>query len=214
MEFLSFNKIPRLSRECVITEKIDGTNASVYIVDLADNAVMPTDTPIVAVAGTGNPGFQTRLIYAGSRTRWITPKDDNYGFAKWVETNSGELAKLGPGHHFGEWWGAGIQRGYGLQKGDKRFSLFNTSIWRLENTPACCSVVPVLFTGIFNSWAVDSAISLLAANGSQAAPGFTRPEGIVVYHTAAGCYFKKTLEKDEAPKMSQAMFCPGELGRE
>jgi len=31
MEFVSFPKIARLSRECVITEKIDGTNASIYI---------------------------------------------------------------------------------------------------------------------------------------------------------------------------------------
>jgi hypothetical protein len=31
IEFQPFAKIARLSRECVITEKIDGTNAQVYI---------------------------------------------------------------------------------------------------------------------------------------------------------------------------------------
>lgn len=31
MEFTSFPSISRLSREIVITEKIDGTNASIYI---------------------------------------------------------------------------------------------------------------------------------------------------------------------------------------
>ena len=49
-----------------------------------------------------------------------------FGFARWVETNRERLITLlGPGLHFGEWWGSGIQRGYGLTKGDKRFSLFN-----------------------------------------------------------------------------------------
>jgi hypothetical protein len=30
-EFVEFKKIPRLSRECVVTEKIDGTNGVIYI---------------------------------------------------------------------------------------------------------------------------------------------------------------------------------------
>ncbi len=64
-------------------------------------------------------------MFIGSRTRWITAQDDNHGFARWVEGNKQELLKLGAGRHFGEWWGSGIQRGYGLQKGEKRFSLFN-----------------------------------------------------------------------------------------
>ena len=55
-EFTGFPKIPRLSRECVISEKIDGTNACVYISNEGD-------------------------IQAGSHTRWITPQNDNYGFA-------------------------------------------------------------------------------------------------------------------------------------
>jgi hypothetical protein len=69
----------------VITEKIDGTNASILITDDGSD-----------IAGVG------------SRTRWITPEDDNHGFAKWVKANHEELLKLGPGHHFGEWWGNGI----------------------------------------------------------------------------------------------------------
>lgn len=54
-----------------------------------------------------------------SRTRWITPEDDNYGFAKWANENKEELLKLGIGQHFGEWWGSGIQRGYNLQRWKK-----------------------------------------------------------------------------------------------
>ena len=34
---------------------------------------------------------------------------------------------LVPGRHFGEWWGSGIQRGYGLD--EKTFSLFNAYRW-------------------------------------------------------------------------------------
>ena len=32
-EFQTFNKIPRLSRDCVITEKLDGTNAQILITE-------------------------------------------------------------------------------------------------------------------------------------------------------------------------------------
>ena len=98
IEFKSFGKIPRLSRDIVITEKIDGTNGQIYI---------DGDT-----------------IMAGSRNRWITPQDDNHGFAAWVSANREQLMALGNGRHFGEWWGAGIQDGYGQT--EKFFSLFNT----------------------------------------------------------------------------------------
>lgn len=191
MIFEEFPKIARLSRECVITEKIDGTNAQVFIRALLDNEEMPTDTPIVAVRGN-------LLVYAGSRTRWITPKDDNYGFAGWVERNADVLLKLGEGHHFGEWWGQGIQRKYDML--EKRFSLFNTSRWGGADRPSCCGVVPVLYSGDFTSSAVDAALEDLRLNGSKAAPGFMLPEGVVVYHIAAREYFKKTLQKDKEPK--------------
>jgi hypothetical protein len=36
--------------------------------------------------------------------------------------------------------------------------------------------------------------------GSKAAPGFMKPEGIVVFHVAGNVGFKKTIEKDEEPK--------------
>lgn len=198
MEFVGFQKIARLKREAVITEKLDGTNACVHIVDLPDSEVMPTDTPIVSVRGTGTDGAHTRLIYAGSRTRWITPQQDNYGFAGWVERNADELYKLGPGSHFGEWWGAGIQRRYG--QSEKKFSLFNTARWTPETLPACCSVVPVLYQGVFSSNAVEDCLEKLRTQGSVAAPGFERPEGVVVYLAAARHLFKVTLENDGVPK--------------
>jgi hypothetical protein len=170
MDFVEFNKIPRLSRNCVVTEKIDGTNASIFI---------------------GEDGE----FLTGSRTRWITPEDDNYGFSRWAHANKEELLKLGPGQHFGEWWGLGIQRNYGLK--EKRFSLFNTARWSYDSLrPACCGVVPVLYSGDFDTVMISIALKELAELGSKAAEGFMKPEGVVIYHEAARSYFKKTIEKD------------------
>lgn len=174
-EFTPFPKMARLSRECVITEKIDGTNAQVFIED--DGTTM----------------------HFGSRTRWlIAGQDDNFGFAKWCEEHRDELLTLGPGHHFGEWWGASIQRRYGLT--ERRFSLFNVTRWTDDVRPACCSVVPLLYRGTFHTNEVEAALLKLQNEGSYAAPGFMQPEGIVVFHVAAGIGFKKTIERDEQPK--------------
>lgn len=174
MEFAAFPKMARLSREVIITEKIDGTNAQ------------------IAISEDGE-------IRAGSRTRWITPEDDNFGFAAWVRDNQDELLRLGPGRHFGEWWGQGIQRGYGLQ--GRVFSLFNVSRWASEaERPACCDVVPTLFRGGFETGEVYAALDALEKHGSRAAPGFMKPEGVVVFHVAANVGFKKTIEKDSEPK--------------
>lgn len=181
-EFVPFPKISRWSREVIITEKIDGTNAQVFI---------------------GEDGQQ---FVAGSRNRWIAPGDDGFGFAAWVEKNRDELLKLGPGSHFGEWWGSGVQRGYGLQKGEKRFSLFNVSRWGdggKDKRPACCHVVPELWRGVMDdagAGMVRLCLDRLRESGSVASPGFMSPEGVVVFHVAAGALFKKTLDKDDEPK--------------
>jgi hypothetical protein len=176
-EFREFQKIARLNREVVVTEKIDGTNGLVWV---------------------GEDG----TVSAGSRSRWITPEADNFGFAAWVAGHAEELRALGPGFHYGEWWGSGIQRGYGLQKGEKRFSLFNVSKWGDESVrPACCHVVPVLLRVPYG---VDSAarvgLDQLREHGSFASPGFMKPEGIVIYHAHANQLFKVTLEKDAEHK--------------
>ena len=62
------------------------------------------------------------------------------------------------------------------------------------------SVVPVLYRGPFTTQAVNNTLDCLRAAGSQASSGFTRPEGVVVFHLAANVFFKVTLEKDEQPK--------------
>jgi hypothetical protein len=43
----------------------------------------------------------------------------------------------------------------------------------------------------------------LIALGSQAAQGFMKPEGIVIYHTAGHHLYKRTCENDEQYKGAQ-----------
>lgn len=192
-EFCSFSKIARFSRRAVITEKIDGTNGLIHIT--AD-----------------------KQMFVGSRNLWITPDKDNAGFARWAYEHEADLQSFGPGFHFGEWWGKGIQRNYGLT--EKRFSVFNTERWCLYGTtpkrvitgdpriekyqqplPTCVGLVPVLWEGNFEE--VNAAISYtmnrLAMLGSVAAR-FDKPEGIVICHVQSGHLFKKTLEGDGQPK--------------
>lgn len=176
IQFEAFRKIARLNRDIVVTEKIDGTNAQVFI---SDDVVNPT-------------------ILFGSRTRWLDEKNDNHGFYAWANAHRDDLLKLGPGRHYGEWWGQGIQRKYGLT--EKRFSLFNTGKWNTENLPAAVGVVPVLYEGPFLTGVVAAMVELLRRDGSTAAPGFMNPEGVVVYHTHANQYFKVTVKDDEIPK--------------
>lgn len=171
----AFPKIPRLRRTIVVTEKIDGTNA------------------LVAVSN------DLSTVRAGSRNRWITPEQDNYGFAAWVHDNEEELKKLGPGLHYGEWWGSGIQRRYDIMT--KRFSLFNTARWTDDAVrPACCHVVPVLGIHDNNDGLIEAALTRLRTEGSVAAPGWMNPEGVVVFHTASGTLGKIILENDSQPK--------------
>ena len=116
------------------------------------------------------------------------------------------LLKLGPGRHYGEWWGHGIQRNYSQTR--KRFSLFNVSRWRDDAVrPTACDVVPVLYEGPLEEYGVlkgvKSALARLQQEGSVAAPGFMKPEGIVIFHAQANLLFKKTLERDDEWKGKQ-----------
>jgi hypothetical protein len=57
-------------------------------------------------------------------------------------------------------------------------------------------VVPVLASGTFNTVLIQQTIDLLSNEGSKAAPGFMKPEGVVVFHVQGRLLFKKTIEKD------------------
>jgi len=219
MQFKSFTPIPRLARMAVYTEKIDGTSGLI--------AVSPTgDTTVEIYAGSRERFLtkamvfrQTGDVLRGSELGWVdvsaNPSEDNYGFGKWVEDNAAELVShLGPGYHYGEWWGQGIGREYGLK--EKRFSLFNTGRWarskkELESPPAwatskwqlappCCHVVPVIDYKEFSTKVVDQCLFQLSCEGSHAAPGFMNPEGVVVAHidkSKGATMFKKTFNGDK-----------------
>jgi hypothetical protein len=216
-QFKPFPKMARLLRDCIITEKIDGTNASIYIYD----PILNTEAEEGFTSALDEDG-KVWNIKAGSRTRWITPDKDNFGFAQWVWFHADKLVKLGEGHHFGEWWGSGIQRNYGFKNGERFFSLFNARRWVehdqptyliknanptapqkfTECAPACCKVVPILYKGIFDTEVAETELSILRQFGSEAVDGFMNPEGIIVYHEAAGVGFKLTLDNDDQAKGS------------
>lgn len=191
-EFKSFPKIPRLEKlSWSITEKLDGTNGIIEIVKASDKewGQVPSVPPeTISVVERNGDYF---AILAGSRSRWLNPEvkgGDNYGFGGWVQGHAKELFNLlGVGTHYGEWWGNGIQRGYGLSK--KYFTLFNPQ--RYPHLPpafkqiACdnlLGVVPTLYTGAGTSdltHAVEFCISGLMGE-SMAVPGFKHPEGFVL----------------------------------
>lgn len=222
LPFQKFDKIPRLSRDIVITEKIDGTNAQIYICDYDtihnsfagdyQNQNEYTQDFIDQYCLYTNPNGLN--LFAGSRTRWLdtSSKGDNYGFAKWVQANTEELFSLGECRHYGEWYGKGIQRNYGLD--EKRFALFNVGRWvqkdyngfpqmldeKQSYCPDCCHVVPILYRGEFDTEMIGNTLMTLKEYGSKTVPGFMNPEGIIIYHTASGQLFKKTIIGDEKPK--------------
>lgn len=177
-EFVPWPKTKRLFREIVITEKIDGTNAAIHV-DEAGYAVATQ-----------------------SRNRLITPEADNYGFARWVYEHAAELGMLlGPGVHFGEWWGRGIQRNYGLS--ERRFSLFNTATHAALNATVGdvpVGPVPVLYVGPFSERKITEWLDEMADLGSVAAPGFTNAEGVCIFHTQTRNVFKVTLDANDAGK--------------
>jgi hypothetical protein len=211
-DYPSFGKIPRFHRDCMITEKLDGSNGLVEISRVPDGAghvqgagIFPVDTP-----------EGTCLVRAGSRNRWLTPEQDNYTFSRWAGENATELVKLGEGRHYGEWFGKGIQRGYGLP--DRRFALFNAARWfdprnrdgshfnqflpNVEQCPEVVTVVPIL--SINGADILNAAVELIRggmeSTGSIAVPGFPNPEGIMVFHMAGRHFYKILFDGDNVPK--------------
>lgn len=212
VEFKEWPKTTRLFRDIVITEKIDGTNAAVQIIKAESishwshqdgTKTFFDPQPInVVVLDDG----EVYVVYAQSRNRLIFPGQDNYGFAGWVSQHAHELVTfLGEGTHYGEWWGSGIQRGYGLTKGDKRFSLFNTHRFGniYEDSHGLLHCVPVLYEGVFDQEFIEDTLTQLRLEGSEAELGFMNPEGICIYHTQSKLVQKVTLDNNDAGKWEQ-----------
>lgn len=172
-EFREFEKISRFYEQTIcVTEKIDGTNGLVWISE------------------------DLSIVRAGSRTRWISTTDDNYGFARFVDENAEDLKRLGPGYHYGEWWGQGIQRKYSMPR--KVFSLFNVHKWSDASLrPPCCDVVPTLYAGEINPEIIHrfSKPLNISAAAQKYNIEFDKPEGVILYFTKGSVYFKAPNEK-------------------
>lgn len=181
--FKEWPSIQRLSSETIIiTEKIDGTNGIVYVSD------------------------DSSIVLAGSRNRWLSnpdgtpckPGDDNFKFSKWVYDNSETLKLLGPGYHYGEFYGPGIQRGYGVS--EKSWVSFE--FWRNDLTTI--EKVPILFEGRYTPTIYEEVIQQLINSGSVFKPGFMKPEGVVIqFKNVKGAKFKKLCENDLLHKYQQ-----------
>lgn len=175
MEFVEYGKTPRLFRDIVITEKIDGSNCVIGI-DAEDG-----------------------IVRAGSRTKWLDDAD-HFEFRKWCHENRDSLIEdLGTGLHRGEWFGMGMQRKYGMDH--REFALFNTGKWKdVEFKTKNLRTVPILYEGVWDHFAIQRALDELIYHGSLAAPGFMRPEGICIFHTQANIVFKVLVENDHLSK--------------
>lgn len=193
-EFEAWPKIYRKGKGVyVVTEKIDGTNAHVAILDI-ENISKEHHKYILGEVSVENDGVYSLYgILAGSRKRYITVEDDNYGFAKWVEENKEELLTMGEGRHYGEWAGEGIQKNPHNLTG-KHFFLFNVARWgdHNPNTPECCSVVPIILTGQGID-TIDDGMKYLLEFGSMIGD-CGEPEGVVAYNTFIKRYQKATFK--------------------
>lgn len=192
MEFVSFGKTPRLTAPVIISEKLDGTNAQIHIQEIVSEEeyrALDHDPTVLVVSNSHSSGGMPLVLRAGSRNRYLTLQNDNFGFASWVYRKADELFLLGPGRHYGEWYGQGIQRGYGMD--DRCFALFVPEA--AEGVPECVETVYRFLAGTSPA----EAMSVLHACGSRHVRGYRRPEGIIVYHTASKQRYKQTFEHDD-----------------
>ena len=198
--YASFPSIERLENiYCVISEKVDGTNGLIEI-----NEVFPVGEP---------KEIQIRF---GSRNRYITFNNDNADFAnffrhyearfkdvaadiilKELEVSGETLTECQeqyPLRIYGEWFGSGIQRGYGLK--DKFFMPFSTFYAeKLIEYQVPNIVKPnIMYTGKFNKLTADMCMNTLAIHGSGIIKDYKRPEGIVIHFPKYNFRLKQTFE--------------------
>jgi hypothetical protein len=156
-----------------ITQKIHGSNAQIYIYK--------------------DENGNTQVL-CGSRSRWLTAEDDNYGFCRFVtEHREDFIEKLGEGRHFGEWAGPGINSGEGLS--DKRLCLFNWKRWLGKCLPPKTTIVPLLYNGPISLVAINEAMEELKEQVSFLAPGYMKPEGVVI--DIDGHLYKNVFDNEE-----------------
>jgi len=205
--FPAYPKTPRFSMGCLITEKIDGTNALISITQ-DEELSGPLDW----------------CVRAGSRKRWLTLEKDNFGFARWVDENEEQLIELlGVGTHYGEWYGSGIQRRYGLDH--KRLALFDgpgrypwaVDVDQLRENESPPDMLPTKdidlgdaklgVTSLLYKGGLDLVLPVLIEpqdaktwflpGGSVTVPGYEHTEGLIVHlqGSSGGQRFKVVWDK-------------------
>ena len=195
--FEAYPKMPRMkSAEMTITEKIDGTNAQILIVDggielvgSRKRQILPDIPKIVDDEGVTIEKKQTL---------------DNYGFAQWVLDNmTGLVEFLGDGRHYGEWAGPGIQKNpLGLEQ--KLFFLFNThrnppeKFESLGHLVPQLRAVPILFQGKFSLEMISTVADSIYLGMTEVPDAQDGNEGEGIVISAFGQKFKRTA--DDRPK--------------
>ena len=204
MSTANYNSFPSIERleniYCIISEKIDGTNGLIEI-------------------------NETNVRF-GSRNRYISFSDDNAGFAnffrhyeakledvakdvitKELELNGETLTSCNesyPLRIYGEWFGCGIQRGYGLK--DKFFMPFSSFYGeKLIEYQVPNVITPnIMYTGKFSMEVVGTCMQQLKLNGSGVVKDYKQPEGIVIFFPKYNFRLKETFDgakwKDALPK--------------
>ena len=154
-----------LFRDVTISEKIDGTNAQVFVVAEDRGRRQP---------GRGLGGSLRK------RTTSVSRRGSPIMLTSCASSAQDVISA--------EWYGRGIQRRYGLQ--DRRFALFNSCTDGPRSARRAAAIVPVLTTRTMGADVVSECLETLRSGGSLARSGFHAPGGIVIYHHASGGMFR------------------------
>jgi hypothetical protein len=103
---------------------------------------------------------QDGKLICRSRTRIITPDDDNYGFARHVMQHEDILKAVLPNGAtiFGEWCGEGIQNGVGICSEQKLFVVFAMRVddkWSALDELPKCEKARVFNVSDFPKWTME-----------------------------------------------------------
>jgi hypothetical protein len=223
IQFHAWPKIGRLNRDIIITEKLDGTNAAIGIT--ADGRVYAQSRTRIITSQDDNAGFARWVEKHADLLRehlgeglhfgewWGVSIGRGYDLSerrfslfntkRWHSEVAGLMALAAlrdkgaavytvPVLYEGPWTGV---FGYKNEAGE----------WHSTTEPHDPEWPAIM--GQENPrprFAPNFILEWLARVGSQAAPGFARPEGIVIYHRAGDTLFKVTIDKDEQWKGAQA----------
>lgn len=187
----NYPKTGRISGPWLVTEKVDGTSACIAI----------------------EPGpFGSPAISFGSRNRWLTREADNHGFYAWAVAHSGWfMGHLGVGVHYGEWFGRGIQRGYGMT--ERRLALFDVERYQTRLAHAVTNPGVITVPALLEARDGDEGLGWLGHMAPTSTLGPVPMEGVVLRHRVTGAVFKHLFDgqKEARPwggKPANVIFTP------